>query len=236
MTDTRKPEDEGPLLGNDWDALRERTASRRQEIKTQKGNQIDWSQAGQRAETLRATLTGRGPRTRDRDMDFYAAALGLNMRLFRPFVLIGKLVNYAVAVSFLAGVSWGVYMLLEHQRMPVDFSSVNVVGGEARAGDKVDVSFDIYRHLVCQVNPDFAFIGTDLRGHPNHKWTFAAQHIDVGGPVGHDPFVRSFDLPKDMAPGLAHYRVSWSWVCPLNFVDLQFPRFATVPDAPFMVR
>ena len=57
----------------------------------------------------------------------------------------------------------------------------------------------------------------------------------VLGPLGHDPFVRSFALPRELVAGEARFRVGWSWVCPLNFVDLLFPRQSDVKDVPFTI-
>ena len=229
-------EDDGGLPGEDWRALRQRNEARREEIKARTGNQVDWSKVNERAEGYREVLAGRGPRTRDHDMHFYAATLAITMRLFRPLVVAGKVINYAVAVVFLAVVAWGVAMVVEHRREPVVFLDISVPQRDVPVGGKVEVRFDIFRRLVCQISPDYAILGTDTSGNVDRKWSFAAQHMDVGGPPGHDPFVRSFDLPKDMAPGPARFRPAWSWICPTNFVDLFFPRIAEVRDAPFMVR
>ncbi len=194
------------------------------------GDRFDWACLGRRSDEKIRVMRANGPNA-DRDLDFYATALKLNMKVFRPLVVIGKAINYMVAVAFLAAVAWSGWMLIEHQTEPVDFLDVKVLTSEAAPGSKIDVLFDINRRRVCQVDPDYAILGEN-----NKKFTFAAQHIDIGGPLGHDPFIRSFDLPKDIVPGRARFRVGWTWVCPLNFVDLEFPRQSVVRDVPFTIR
>ena len=199
------------------------------------GDRFDWARLGRRSdEKIRAMRAGVGGQ--HADLDFYAAALALSMRLYRPLVLVGRLINYGVAVTLLAASAWGAWMLAEHEREPVDFLETRVLTQGARPGGTIDVRFDINRRKVCQVDPDYAIIGHDAQGNDNHKFTFAAQHLDVGGPLGHDPFVRSFALPKELVAGEARFRVGWSWVCPLNFVDLMFPRQSDVKDVPFIIR
>ena len=211
------------------------------------GENFDWARLGRRSdEKIRAMRAGAAGSHADphrdlrrdlhRDLDVYAAALGLAVRLYRPLALIGRVVNYGVAVTLLAGAAWSLWMLVDHGREPVDFLETRVLTEGVRPGGSIDVRFDINRRRICQVDPDYAIIGHDAQGNDNHKFTFAAQHLDVGGPLGHDPFVRSFTLPKELVAGEARFRVAWSWVCHLNYVDLIFPRQSEVRDGPFTIR
>ena len=194
------------------------------------GERIDWRVLGRRSRERLAPMQRSGARDRDWDLDFYATVLRLNMRLFRPFVVLGKAINYCVALVFLAGAAWAAWMLVEHQSSPVDFLETRVLTPMVAPGGRLEVMFDINRRKMCQVDPDWSVFGGDGR-----KFSFVAQRLEIGGPLGHDPFIRAFDLPRDIAPGQGRFRVGWTWVCPLNFVDLQFPRASDVKDMPFTI-
>ena len=194
------------------------------------GDRIDWTVLRRRAEERRVALKGKGPRSQDWDLDFYAAALRTNMRLIQPFIVIGRLINYLVGLVFLAGAVWIGWMLIDHQQTPLDFLETRVLTPVVVPGGRIEVMFDVNRRKVCQIDPDWSVFGGDGR-----KYTFVAQRLEVGGPLGHDPFIKAFDLPKDIAPGQGRFRVGWSWVCPLNFIDLEFPRASDVKDIPFTI-
>ena len=194
------------------------------------GDRIDWNVLGRRSRERLAQLKRNGSRSRDWDLDFYAAVLHMNIRLFQPFIVMGRIINYLVALVFLAGAAWAAWMLLEHQATPVDFLETRVLTPVVAPGGKIQVLFDINRRKVCQVDPDWSVFGGDGR-----KYSFVAQRLEVGGPLGHDPFIRAFELPRDIAPGQGRFRVGWSWVCPLNFIDLQFPRASDVKDISFTI-
>ena len=215
-----------------WGELRSKHADRREEIKSSGVfARVDWDLLGRHRDQREAALQARrGARTRDWDQDFYAAVIGLNIKLFRPLVVLGKIVNYLVALVFLVAIVWVVSMLVEHQVAPVKFLDVKVMTPDVPQGGKLRILFDIDRRKVCQIDPDYSIIDSTGR-----KVNFVAQRQEVGGPLGHDPFSRDFDVPPMTAPGPARFRIGWSWVCTLNFIDLLFPRQAEVRDVPFVV-
>lgn len=167
----------------------------------------------------------------DRELAFYAEAMRLNAKLaVRPFVIVGRLINYAVGLLAAVASVWFAYMLIEHWATPVDFLETRMLTPTTVPGGRIKVLFDINRRKVCQVDPNWAVFGGD-----GEKYTVLAQHMDAGGPLDHDPFIRSFELPNDIKPGHGRFRAIWSWVCPLNFVDLEFARTSESADLPFEI-
>lgn len=121
-------------------------------------------------------------------------------------------------------------MLLNDRDIPVVVLHSEALNSPLHAGDTLRVKYVVRRFRSCHTHIDRQIFDSSS---PPTRFVLADLDFPAGFPTGDDAYVTLVDVPLDVKPGVATYRVLAEYKC--NIFHTLRPIAAPARDVPFIV-